>query len=209
MIKKIVFDLDNTLLEWKDEYIFALAKVIKKLNLNYNDEKIKEIDRAITDYENHFNFCTKESFLNFINEECNVKLPLEFVDLLIDEQGKCFEEYTGKKLETIKYLSKKYELICITNWFTKTQALRLNNAKIGKYFSLISGGDEHELKPSLKAFDMIDKPEECVMVGDRLKFDIYPALNVGMQGILLTNKHMKKNSRYKIIKKLEDLKEML
>ena len=54
MIKKIVFDMDNTLMDWKDEYIFALKNVINKLNLNYSFEKIKEIDSALTDYENYY-----------------------------------------------------------------------------------------------------------------------------------------------------------
>ena len=209
MIKTIVFDLDNTLLEWKDEYIFALINVLKKLNLSYDNNKIKEIDRAINDYENHYVKCTKQNFLEFINNKCNIDLPNIFVDLLIKEQVKCFEKYSEDELNTIKYLSSKYDLICITNWFTYTQKKRLENAGIGKYFKMITGGEEHELKPSLNAFSIIKNPSECIMIGDSISKDILPAIKYGMQAILITKKNVKKDLRYKRISKIEDLKEML
>ena len=107
------------------------------------------------------------------------------------------------------YLKSKYKLVVLSNWFTYTQKKRLENAGILKYFSKVSGGDERELKPSLKAFDIVDKKQECVMIGDSIRNDIEPALKCGMQAILLTNKNVKKNLRYRQIRKLEDLKEML
>jgi FMN phosphatase YigB (HAD superfamily) len=97
----------------------------------------------------------------------------------------------------------------LSNWFTNTQKRRLENAGILKYFSKVSGGDERELKPSLKAFDIVDKKEECVMIGDSLKNDIFPAIELGMQAIHITKKDAKKDLRYRQIRKLEDLKEML
>jgi len=209
MIKTLVFDLDNTLLEWKDEYVFALFNVIKKLNLEFTSSKIKAIDRALADYDNHYLRCTKESLLEFINNKCDTNLPLEFVSLLIEEQSKCFEEYTSEKLNTIKYLSERYELICLSNWFTYTQVKRLENAKIAKYFKTITGGDEHELKPSIKAFDIIKNPSECVMIGDSIEKDILPGVEYGMEGILITKKYVKKDLRYRKVSKIEELKEML
>jgi len=209
MIKKIVFDLDNTLIEWKDEYIFALSNVIKSLNLDYDDKKIKEIGDTLEEYEKYHTRYVKQDFLDYINSNCNINLPISFVDRLIIEQGKCFEEYGEEKLDVIKYLSEKYELICLSNWFTYTQIKRLEGAKIAKYFTLITGGDEHYLKPSLKAFDIIDNPSECVMIGDSIKHDILPALKLGMKAILITKKDIKEDSRYKIIRNLEELKEIL
>ena len=209
MIKKIIFDLDFTLMDWEDEYIFAIANAIKKLNLNYNQDKVKEIDYVLTTYEKEHSIYEKEKFCNFLNERCNVKLPLKFVDILLEEQTKCYREFTESEIETLEYLNSKYELIVLTNWFTYTQKKRLENAGILKYFSKVSGGDERELKPSLKAFDIVDKKEECVMIGDNINYDILPAIELGMQAILITKKNVKKDLRYKQIRKLEDLKEML
>ena len=209
MIKKILFDLDFTLMDWEDEYIFAITNAINKLNLDYSEEKIKELDYVLTTYEKEHSIYDKEKFCNFLNERCKVNLPLEFVDILLEEQTKCYRKFTESEIETLEYLSNKYELYVLTNWYTYTQRKRLENAGILKYFKKVSGGDERELKPSLKAFDIVDNKEECVMIGDSIKHDIEPALKLGMQAILITKKNVKKDLRYKQIRKLEDLKEML
>ena len=209
MIKKIIFDLDFTLMDWEDEYISALINVINKLSLNYSEEKIREIDYVLTTYEKEHLIYDKKIFCNYLNEKCNVSLPLEFVDMLLEEQTKCYREFTESEIETLEYLNSKYELFVLSNWFTYTQRKRLENAGILKYFKKVSGGDERELKPSLKAFDIVDNKEECVMIGDSIKHDIEPALELGMQAILITKKNVKKDLRYKQIRKLEDLKEML
>ena len=209
MIKKIIFDLDNTLMDWEDEYIFAITNVINKLNLGYSEEKIKELDDALVAYEKYHTIYNNKDFCNFLNKECSVNLPIEFVDMLKEEQTKCYREFTESEIDTLEYLSNKYELIILSNWFTYTQKKRLENAGILKYFSIVSGGDERELKPSLKAFDIVDNKSECIMIGDSIKNDIEPALECGMQAILITKKNLKKDLRYRQIRKIEDLKEML
>lgn len=209
MIKTVIFDLDFTLMDWEDEYIFAITNVINKLNLGYSKEKIKEIDDVLATYEKEYTMYENDKFCEFLNRKCNVNLPLEFVDMLIEEQTKCYREFTKSEIETLEYLSSKYELIVLSNWFTYTQKKRLENAGILKYFSKVSGGDERELKPSLKAFDIVDNKSECVMIGDSINNDILPALKLGMQAILITKKNVKKDLRYRQIRKIEDLKEML
>lgn len=209
MIKTVIFDLDFTLMDWEDEYIFAITNVINKLNLGYSKEKIKEIDDMLATYEKEYPMYDNKTFCEFLNRKCNVNLPLEFVDMLLEEQTKCYREFTDSEIDILEYLSSKYELIVLSNWFTYTQKKRLENAGILKYFSKVSGGDERELKPSLKAFDIVENKKECVMIGDSIRNDILPAIELGMQAILLTKKNMKKDLRYKQIRKLEDLKEML
>lgn len=209
MIKTVIFDLDFTLMDWEDEYIFAITNVINKLNLGYSEEKIKEIDNVLATYEKEFTMYENEKFCKFLNEKCNVNLPIQFVDMLLEEQTKCYREFTESEIDTLEYLSSKYELIVLSNWFTYTQKKRLENAGILKYFSKVSGGDERELKPSLKAFDIVDNKKECVMIGDSINNDILPAIELGMQAILMTKKNAKKDLRYRQIRKIEDLKEML
>lgn len=209
MIKKVIFDLDFTLMDWEDEYIFALTNVINKLNMGYSKEKIKELDDVLTTYEDVYRVYEKEKFCDYLNEKCNTNLPYKFVDMLIEEQTKCYREFTESEIDTLEYLSSKYELIVLSNWFTYTQVKRLENAGILKYFSKVSGGDERELKPSLKAFDIVENKKECVMIGDSLKNDILPAIEVGMKAIHTTKNNTKKDLRYRQIRKIEDLKEML
>lgn len=209
MIKKIIFDLDNTLMTWEKEYIFALKNTLNKLNLDYDIKKIEEIDSMIPLYEKEYSLYTKLEFCEFLNRKCKVNLPIEFADILIEEQTKCYKEFTSSEIKTLEYLSSKYELLVLSNWFTYTQKKRLENSKILKYFTVVSGGDERELKPSLKAFDIVDNKCECVMVGDSIENDIKPALKLGMQAILITKNKRRGNLKYKKINKIEQLKEML
>lgn len=208
MIKRIIFDLDNTLIEWKSEYIFALEKTLKELNINYSKDKIKEIDGVIDSYDKYGFTCQKQEFLDYVNKECNTNFSIDFVDKLIIEQGKCYQK-DEKLVKLIEYLSKKYDLVLLSNWFTDTQKLRLKGVGIDKYFSIITGGDEHPLKPNLEAFDSVlkdYKPEECLMVGDSLIADIIPAKELGINTIWITKESSKE---YKTIKEIYELEDIL
>lgn len=208
MIKRIIFDLDNTLIEWKSEYIFALENTLKELNINYSKDKIKEIDSVIDSYDKYGFTCQKKEFLDYVNKECNTNFFIDFVDKLIIEQGKCYQK-DEKLVKLIEYLSKKYDLVLLSNWFTDTQKLRLKGVGIDKYFSIITGGDEHPLKPNLEAFDIIlkdYKPEECLMVGDSLIADIIPAKKLGINTIWITKESSKE---YKTIKEIYELEDIL
>ena len=84
-MQAIIFDLDNTLIDWKDEFIFALDNVLNKLGCNYSLEVRHKIDKAIDDVENHYETLEKQEFLDFVNRMCKLNLPMKFVDLLIEE----------------------------------------------------------------------------------------------------------------------------
>ena len=71
-MKTIVFDLDNTLIEWKDEYVSVLSNIVKSYNLGYDDDKIKELDYTLTQYDKRNTKYTKEGFLKFCDEILNV-----------------------------------------------------------------------------------------------------------------------------------------
>lgn len=207
-MKAIIFDVDDTLIKWKKENIWALEKVIKDMNYDFNEDLIKKIDSMIDDNEKKNSELSKEVLLNHINKNCNINLPLEFIDRLIQEQGNLF--YEDKELvETIDYLSKKYDLYVITNWFTETQTKRLENMGIIKYFKKIIGADINYLKPDKRCFDIIFKdykPEDCTYVGDYFPFDIELPLSLGMDAIWKTKEE---NKEYKTIKTIYELKDIL
>ena len=85
-------------------------------------------------------------------------------------------------------LSFKYKLGIIANQVAGTQE-RLNNWDIGKYFDVIVASAEAGCaKPDLKIFNLAleqakCKPENTVMIGDRLDNDILPAKKLGMKTV--------------------------
>jgi len=208
MIKRIIFDLDNTLILWQDKYLFALKNVLEEVLDEYTYEQLLQIDNCIETYEENHDIYTKEKFLNYINSNCNLNLNIDFVDKLIIEQGKCYEE-DEELISTIKYLKKNYDLAILSNWFTETQKLRLKGIGILDCFSIVSGGDERVLKPNPDAFiPVIEgyKKEECLMIGDSLKHDIIPADEQGIPCIWITKE---KSDKYKTLENVYQLKKIL
>ena len=51
MIKRIIFDLDNTLIEWKDEYWDGVEEALNSENIKYTKKDIKDIENAMNKYE--------------------------------------------------------------------------------------------------------------------------------------------------------------
>lgn len=210
MIKRLVIDVDNTIILWNEEYTSALKKVMKEYNLNV-DYKI--IDNIIEVQEKVYNRMDKNHLLNDINKECNLDLNIDFIDKLLEYQRDLAPEKDEKFIELFKYLSSKYELVMLTNYYTDTQVGRLKKLGIDSYFKEFYGGDIVPLKPSKDAFYKAignHKSEECIMIGDSIPYDIEGALNIGMNVILvdLLNK-IKEEKEYKIIRNLYELKNIL
>jgi len=207
-MKAIIFDVDNTLIDWQDEYVFVLRNLLLEMNPNFTEEEILNIDNVIDTNEKYLSELSKGSFLKYINEKTGLNFDTNFLNKLIKGQGKCYKE-DKELVETIKYLSSKYDLYVISNWFTETQKLRLENLGVAKYFKKIIGGDENYFKPDIKCFDIILKDykvEECVYVGDKLEIDIKPALSIGMDAIWKTNEE---TNEYKTIKDINELRNIL
>ena len=88
----------------------------------------------------------------------------------------------------LEILSQKYKLGVIANQVAGTKD-RLDNWGIGKYFDVVVASAEAECaKPDLKIFNLSleqagCKPNEAVMIGDRLDNDIVPAKQLGMKTV--------------------------
>lgn len=135
------------------------------------------------------------------------------VDEILDIIGNCWINPVSLELvDTLKYLSTKYELYVLTNWFTESQTKRLDNVGILKYFKEVVGADIVNPKPAIEAFNYIIKDtnlKDCIMIGDNIDTDIKGALNVGIKTILYDYKNIYKDFAYDRITKIEELKEML
>lgn len=209
MIKKIIFDLDNTLIIWENKYIQALEKAMKKYNVKI-DSII--IDNIIESLEKKYSKISKEILLRDINEQCNLDLTIEFINNLFNNQ-KELADYDEQRIEIIKYLSNKYELVVLTNYFKEVQEGRLQTAGILKYFKEIYGGDTVQVKPNKEAFITAMspyKPNECIMIGDSLENDINGALDVGLNVIAFDKKDkIPSSNKYIKIKTLKELEKIL
>ena len=47
MIKRVIFDMDNTLMPWKKEYDNERGIVLKELGIEYTEDENKKISKAL------------------------------------------------------------------------------------------------------------------------------------------------------------------
>lgn len=208
MIKRLIFDLDNTLILWKDHYVEAIRKTIDYFNI---ETDYRLLDSLIESYEQYYNVYKKEYLLELINKKCNLNLGIEFIDRWLYELG-FMAEYNKELDDTLNYLSSKYELVLLTNMFKESQVRRLKTAGVYEYFTEVYGGDKY-IKPNKESYyQAMGKYDidECIMIGDTFKTDITGALVLGMRVIQVDLKNeINTELDYPVIKKISELKEML
>lgn len=212
MIKKIIFDVDNTLIPWKKEYFEEIKEVLNELKIDYTENDFNQILKALGEYENeHYKF-DRKLMIEYINKCTGKQYPIEFMYGCTDKWSKCAPEKIELQLiETLEYLKTKYELVVLTDWYADQQAKRLEKAGILKYFTNVYGAEKTNRKPFKDAFIQAigdNMPEECVMIGDSLERDIKGALNVGCKAINYSQDN-NISEEYITISKLEKLREIL
>ena len=216
-IKRIIFDIDDTLIDWKEEYWNSINKTFEELNIEYSKKDIEKVKKAIDIYEDGRNETyNKEKMQKTIEDELEYKLPEDFMEVWMNYLGKCVPEKIDENIfKTLEYLQEKYELVVLSNWLERSQMLRLKNAKLDKYFKEFYITEGIKMKPSKESFNIAkgDRIEtECVMVGDNLKSDIKGAINAGMQAIYLNKKNnliKMEDKKVSEILKISDLMEIL
>lgn len=192
MIRRIIFDLDNTLIKWKDEYWNAVDRTFDELNLKYSNVDINKIKQAVDYYEDgRYDRYDKKLMHKTLEQFLEYELPKNFVDIWMKNLGDCApSEVDENVLETLKYLKSKYDLVILTNWFKDSQIKRLKTCKIYDFFTNVYAAENFKMKPDKEAFivAMGDyKSNECMVIGDSFKTDILGALNANIKSIYLDN----------------------
>ena len=202
MIKRIIFDLDNTLITWKDEYWNAVNRTFEKLDLQYTDEDIEKIKCAVDYYEDGRNDrYNKKIMKNTLEQFLEYELPENFIEIWLENLGECAPTTLDKEvIDTLEYLKQKYDLVVLTNWFRYTQVTRLKSAGIIEYFDDIYTGDT-VLKPYKESYMNACgqySPSECLMIGDTIDKDVLGPNKYGIDSIYY-NPEGKEYDKKKII----------
>jgi len=211
MIERIIFDLDDTLISWKNEYYKTFNKILDELNYQYDETFIKKLIEAVDDYESIYKTYNKKDMLDLMSKYTKIKLPDNFIDLWLEELSSCCELASDDIIETLDYLYYKYDLVILTNWFAYSQINRLKRAGIFKYFSNVYCSDTFLIKPNKESYLTaagLYNVSKCLMIGDNVNDDVEGALKVGMNAIYYNYKN-KKNTNYKEINNLKQLISLL
>lgn len=204
-IKRIIFDIDGTLIPWDNSYLAAVKRAHAEYNISGTYE---EVDSVWKIFEDHNSCYSYENFQKSLKEHLNIEVPIEFVETWFKYLGDMATPIPDI-IKTLNYLSKKYSITALTNGIKESQVKRLEVAQLKEYLEDVYDAKKY-MKPDPRSF--IDacgpyKPEECLMVGDDYKADIKGALNAGLEVIYLTNKEPVEGIT--CIKKIKELKDIL
>ena len=206
MIKRIIFDLDNTLIMTKS-FLVPNQRALKRVGID-DIEKAKLLDFCGDDYDDNHSSYNRKDFLEFINKRLSLNLDESFMDILLDEFKNCVPKNFNEEKSVLEYLHSKYELVILTNYFKDVQEARLVSAGVRHLFLDITGEDC--LKPRKEAYINAcgnHKPEECIMIGDNYALDVEAPRTFGLSSIWITQKE--KSNGKDIINNLSELKDIL
>jgi len=101
-IKRLIFDLDDTLIPWKKEYSKGFLKTLKDFNLDYpeNDAKV------VAYYESLHNNYNREDLLKAFNDFTNLNANMDFINEWQKNLGSMSDPNPAIN-EVLTYLSKK------------------------------------------------------------------------------------------------------
>ncbi len=212
-MKRIVFDIDNTLLMFNEDYIKEYAKLLDKLGYGYDLDRAYDIYDVIGEYEKDGYILEDKHLLSYINDKLNTNYDMRLIKELNYHIANYWTDPVSDEVkDTLDYLSHKYELYVLTNYYTDVQAKRLEVVGIKKYFNKIIGGDLVKIKPHPEAYYKASEEldiKDCLMIGDRLPYDYEGALKVGMPAILYDYEHQYDSNKYNKIDEFKELKERL
>lgn len=169
-IEWIFFDVGSTLVDETLAYDNRAIDMIENTNITFNEFAQKRLELAKLGYDGN------STAIKFFGLE---KTPWRTEDEFLYNDA----PYVLEKLK-----STGYKLGIIANQQAGLEQ-RLDKWRISKYFDVIvSSYDAGVSKPDKKIFfKAIEKagakPQDCLMIGDRLDNDIIPAKEIGMKTI--------------------------
>ncbi|MBI4010529.1 MAG: HAD-IA family hydrolase [Candidatus Aenigmarchaeota archaeon] len=219
MIKAVLFDLDNTLIDFMkmkkratDAAIAAMIKAGLKISKKDGRELLDKLFRKHgLEYQQIFN-----EFLTEILGYVDLKILAGAVVAYRSVKGDLLQSYANVKPVLKKLKKKGYKLGIVTD-APKFQAwTRLYEMKLEKYFDIVvtlddSGSLKHTGLPFERAIDMLGiKPNEILMVGDWISRDIIPANKQGMKTVLAKYGQWKiQIGNFKADFEIDDINELL
>ena len=179
----IFFDIGSTLVDESIAYQNRIEKTIADTDISY-DEFYRKMVGISKQNQDAYNSAVAVYGLN--------KAPWNSDDEIVYPEAE----------ECLRELSKRYKIGIIANQNPGSRE-RLEKIGLLKYIDIvIASAEEGVAKPDLRIFKAAlsraaCKPEEAVMVGDRVDNDIIPAKNLGMKTVWIKQgfgKYYKPNS---------------
>ncbi len=189
MIKAILFDIDNTLVDFLNMKKKSVeAAVISMISFGLKMKKQEAIDEIYDIYKKR-GMEYRDVFEKII-KKANGKIDYKIMAAGVLAYRQVKEEQVipyESVIPTLKILKKKYKLVIISDAPAMKAWTRLIMAKLNEYFDLvITKSDVKRQKNSPIPFNsalkqLKIKPEEAIMIGDRIERDIHVPNKIGIK----------------------------
>ena len=206
MIKRIIFDIDNTLLDTYKDCLKAYDEYLNQRNIDIPGTILYDVMDVYEDLKRDYSVDDISKYLkNNLTIDFSVNDFLELQDLY----GNYATLIDDNIPQVLEKLAKDYELVALSKWYCKPQKERLRTANILKYFDEVYGFENAGIKPSQKSF-LIAKGnhsvDECLVIGDSIDADILVPKSLGMDTILINYGELSNNDS---INKFEEILDVL
>ena len=222
MIKYILLDLDDTILDFSWAEHQALGRTMAEFGVEATDELRSLYSRINLEYWRQLERkeITREALqvnrFRRLQEEIRLEGdPVVFADTYVKylSQGHCF---LPGALETLRVLKKNHRLFIVTNGTAVVQYGRLKSAGITDFFEKIFISEEvGSNKPHAEFFDRCFESiegfnrSEAIIVGDSLHSDILGGINAGILTCWINFRHHPERADIQPDYQIETLSQLL
>lgn len=223
MIKYILFDLDDTLLDFVKSEKEAIFKTFEKIGKICSENIYQDFKKINEECFNRFqsneltrNEFHKARFTILLNKYNIEEDPLYVNSLYVSYLSESAIPYDDT-LDILKYLkNKNYKLYIVSNGQKEVQFRRLLKANILSYFDYVFISSEIGYnKPDIRVLDYVlssiykeakdVNKDEFILIGDRENADIKCALDFGIKSVLLGTKETKASYKCKNLSELKNI----
>ena len=229
--KKILFDLDNTLVDDDANRKYAIKQILLDRKELATIDRIKNFididnqywkDRAARKIKEPV-FKNKEEKTKWVRAQRFIKY---FKDISFEEAVEInnnYLKYLGEYIipiknsqEILKYLyQKQYEIYIVTNSPEKVIENKIGKANIKKYIKeTFSAEYAGHMKPHNEFFEIffkkmnISNKDDIILIGDEIETDIIGSINNGIDSCWFNMKKKNNNTEFKPNYEINDLIEL-
>lgn len=230
--KKILFDLDNTLVDDDENRRYAIKQILLNRNETEINNKIENFididnqywrDRAQGKIKDPYKFKNNEDKTRWVRAQRFIKF---FKDISFEEAVEInnkYINYLSKNIvpiknsqEILKYLyEKQYEIYIVTNSPEKVVNDKLRKINVQKYIKeTFSAEEAGHMKPHNVFFEKffkktgINKMDDVIIIGDELEKDILGGIKNGIDSCWVNIKKLENKTKFKPNYEINDLIEL-
>lgn len=218
----ILFDADNTLLDFDAAERKALAETLAQYNIEPSNETVEKyrtinegLWRQLEKGQIRREKLMNERFTRFLKEIGVSGSGAEMNRYYLNQLSTHPDLMPGNVLDVLHELAEVATMAIVTNGFDKVQSRRVKESGIAAFMEevFVSERSDSE-KPNRKIFDTalrtlgVENREHVLVVGDSLSSDIQGGINAGLETCWLNRNHVENPSPISPTYEIESLEQL-